>query len=184
MKKLLLLSFLSLLLGAGTAMADIVPVGLPTSGFSWGQNFSFDRSFSFDLVAVQMITNDLFEGPVFRALSTPGWINVSGPGADVNNGYAFGPATQSLDFRIEFPGSWFDHFAFVFAAFEVGHEGPAVFKLLEFNGLCGWDIRDVTAADNVAWSPQRSDFSVPEPGVLTLLLCGICVLGAGYRRWR
>ena len=59
---------------AGSSVrADLVPIGDPFDGNSWGHEFQ-ETSGSYDLIAVRMFSSgDSFESPTFSNFSVLGW---------------------------------------------------------------------------------------------------------------
>jgi hypothetical protein len=169
MRKITIVAFLLLVFGTGSAMADIIAIGGPVSGSSWGQRFQEDGVGNFNFMAVQ-ITNGAFEAPVFKNFSTGGW-NGSG---NTTTGVAVGGPNNWLQFDIIFAGLSSSPVSFDFFAFN----GTALLEAVHASWNGGWSFTVFTSQSNA----KPSDFNVPEPATVILLLCGVGLVSFGFRK--
>ena len=161
-----------LLLGGSAAVADIVPLGDPFEGYSWGQGFEISDSTSFDLMAVQMTSEDAFESSTFQNFTDDDWATTyEVGGAAPSLAVAEGPSEASLGTDIIFTGDLTDALEFDFVLFSEENLTESVH--LSWTGD-EWTVTEGT------WAPTRGELTppvTPAPGAALLGVIGLAGIG-------
>jgi len=164
-----------LLAGVNGAFAGLTPVGDPTEGNSWLQEFnvSGDTGENFDQLVVQWVSGTQFEATTFTGMA-PGWTSSGGTTAAWATGT---PAIQSMNFILNWVG---DRSAvmFNFWALEGGVELGG-FKA-SYPGSGGNDAWVFSELDEVGASAPQAP--VPEPLTMASAFFAMGGLGAYIRR--
>ena len=159
-----------LLLTAGSAFADLTPIGGPVEGGSWAQRFEITGVGNFDLVAVTMTSpGDAFESPTHSEFDNDDWaLLVESPSGTPLFASAGGPTVDYLDWRI---------------GFSAEDDNPLEFDLTAFNSLgvagswhVSWDGTGETGDDGWTITP------IPAPAALLLGAIGLGLAGWLKRR--
>jgi hypothetical protein len=163
MKKGLMLAFCVFVLGAGSALADIVPIGDPQLVGSWAQRFQANENRGFSSIQVGILLGGPFEMPTIRNFSDYTWSILKDGSTDA---LAKGSSLKLLQFNLAFISNLDDLVTFLFQAFD--DHGNVI------------DSECLTHDKDHSWQT----FKVPEPTTATLLLCslGMGLIAYGLKR--
>jgi hypothetical protein len=161
-------------LGTSAVRADLTSGGDPLLGGSWAQAFLWGGG-PFDLIAVQMVSEDFFESLTHRSFSAPDWSTVYevGSGSAVTLGTAVGPSVSQMISEIYFAGPQDDPLEFDFVQFSGAR--------LVASGRMAWSGTDWSVSAG-SWTPERGDLVTPVPGAAVLGAIGLGLFGWMRRR--
>jgi hypothetical protein len=166
MKKTILLLFI-LLVGSGSAMADIINIGPWTPANSWSQQWSENGILqgiiqSYNRVSISMTVGTL----EYLTVMTQGW---SVQGSEMT--FA-GAHSGVFNFATTFEGNPSAKVEFTYQAFY--NDNLLSTQIADWDPATGWTLE----------LPNNCVRMVPEPGLGVLLLCGIAFLAIACWRIR